>query len=315
MTSTSVQRAGIIGKLPSFAEFFAPPATPAAFARFEALLLDSMEWSLGRAGPPFAEAFARGAMYGFVFSDLAEPSAPLVGALSPSHDSAGRQFPLAFAAPVTLDARALARPELAPFSFEELWTTSIEALGFGLAGDVARMQELAASLDATALPDFEEAAALYGSWSADLPIAELWPLLGLDGDPGLTLRWFLEAVAPLRTGASTSLSLRVPLGALGGVGLCFWLDLLRRSVSWRGRLPSFFWSHDGQSGSALIHLGKPPRQTLAELWLPTGEHDEVADLVRALDPNLAPHLAILPHGLAAILGEGGRVAELLQSLE
>src|ERR1043165_9264719 len=98
--SVVVQRAALIGKLPSFAEFLSPPASPGSFALLEAWLLDSMEWSNGRAGPRFPDAFAGGAMHGFVFGELAVPGAGLVGALSPSRDSAGRQFPLTFAAPV-----------------------------------------------------------------------------------------------------------------------------------------------------------------------------------------------------------------------
>jgi type VI secretion system ImpM family protein len=312
VSAYEIHRAGVLGKVPSHAEFLPPPATPALFASFEGWLIENMEWALGRAGPRFPEAFGSGLMYGFAFGDAAAPASLLVGALSPSHDSAGRQFPLVFAALVKLSSPSLSHPELVPFLFEGLWATSIAALGSGLSGDWAQVEAAAASLDQEQAPDIDEASALYASWSKGLPIAELWPLLGVRSDPDLTLRWFLDAVAPLKSGSSTTnLSLRLPLGVLGGVGLCFWLELLRRAALGQRGLPSFFWSHDGQSGSVLIHLGKGPRVTLAELWLPTGERDEVADLMSGLGADLAAHLAPLPPVLAATLTGGGRVADLL----
>jgi hypothetical protein len=44
-------------------------------------------------------------------------------------------------------------------------------------------------------------------------------------------------------------------------------------------VPSFFWSHDGDSGALLLYLGGVSPATLAELWLPTGRCDQVCDLI------------------------------------
>jgi hypothetical protein len=123
-----------------------------------------------------------------------------------------------------------------------------------------------------------------------------------------------EAVRPLSgvEQPDSPLSLRLPLGQAGGAALCFWLDLTRRLVRWRATVPSFFWSHDGQAGGLMLHLGDPPACTMAEIWHPSGERDEVCDLTARLDGSWISALPALPPGLSAVLAtEGASVADLL----
>ncbi len=308
--------AGFIGKLPTRAEYLPVPSWAPGFAVFDEWLSSSIEWAAARAGSDWPPTFANGAVYGFVFQ--ARSSAPdevLCGALAPSRDSAGRQFPLAVGAPLRLPPEVVSQVELLPFVLETVWSEStrlvLDALETG-------KPELAGDLRLEPAADVEEAARLYADWAAQLPLIELWALLGPAlAEPRASLRLLLETLAPLRRveRPETTLSLRLPLGQASGLGLCFWLDLVRRCVGWRQTVPSLFWSHDGNNGAVMLHLGGAPKATLAELWLPTGRREEIADLTLRPAQALVDMLPALPGAVEAALASGATsVAAFLQAL-
>src|SRR5262249_29591391 len=157
------------------------------------------------------------------------PDALLCGALAPSRDSAGRLFPLAVGAPLRMAPALLARPELLPFTLEGLWAEATGALAdlMGATAQAASTLTLGAGQDA----DVAAPAALYGDWAIALPLVALWALLGPAlVSPAAPLRLLLETLTPSRgvEPSSTTLSLRLPLGAGGGAALCCWLDVVRR---------------------------------------------------------------------------------------
>lgn len=318
MTSFAAGRAVALGKLPARAEYLPAPSSPASLAELDGWLSSAYEWAERTGGALFAEAFRHGAMHGFVVRPASDaPDSLLAGAIAPSRDSAGRSFPLAVAAPLTMSPALLARPELLPFSLEELWAEATSALAGLLekrAGDALEVPSLSAGHDA----EVGEAAALYDGWLAGLPSAELWGLLGPAlSTPAATLRLLLEALAPARgvEPPTTTLSLRLPLGLAGGAALCVWLDLVRRYLGWRRTLPSLFWSHDGTTGFALLHLGKPSKTALAELWLGAGDRDDVVDLTRPVDWAATEQFSALPPALAtALAAPHASVAALLAAV-
>lgn len=315
MSAFIAGQAGMVGKLPARAEYLPVPSTDPAFAIFDGWLTEAIEWAAGRAGPGWNEAFEHGAMHGFVFRPPAgAPDGVLCGALAPSRDSAGRAFPLALAAPLRLAPELVARPELLPFALEGLWAEATELLAASRSATVAGAPALHGSADI----DASEAAQLYDEWAAELPLVELWSLLGSAlGSPDATLRVLLETLAPARgtERPQTTLSLRLPLGMAGGAALCFWLDVVRRSLGWTATVPSLFWSHDGSDGSALLHLGRPPKDALAELWLPTGSRDDIVDLTAGAGQGLAEVCAPLTPALSALIETpGATVAQLLSSV-
>lgn len=318
MSTFSFESAGAIGKLPARPEYLPVPSGASSFAALDAWLTSANEWALRGGGAAWPEAFASGAMHGFVFRAPGEPpESILAGALAPSHDSAGRLFPLAVAAPLRMAAALLTRPELLPFSLEGLWGEATAALA-----DLLRLrpdETLAVPpLSAGADADVSEAASMYDDWVQTLPLRELWALLGPAlVHPAATLRFLFEALAPTRgvEQPRTTLSLRLPLGLAGGAALCVWLDLVRRSLGWRATLPTLFWSHDGTTGFALLHLGRPAKTSLAELWLPSGSRDEVVDLTIAVDPAVTDAFSPLSPALSAVLAAPrATVAHLLQAL-
>ena len=317
MTAFVAGRAGAVGKAPWRAEYLPVPSHAPGFAAFDAWLTEATELGAGQ-GSRWSEAFPQGAMHGFVFRSAGDPvDSVLCGALAPSRDSAGRLFPLGLGAPLRMAPELLARPELLPFSLEDLWleaTAGLARLMEAPTADAAVTPTLSAGHDA----DVAEAAALYDAWVSGLPLREFWALLGPAlADPGATLQWLLETLAPARSAErrNMTLSLRVPLGLAGGAALCFWLDFVRRHLGWQGTLPSFFWSHDGKDGAALLHLGKPSKAALAELWMPQGNRDDIADLTRPADPAWATEFAPLPPAVLETLSRPeASVAQLLATV-
>jgi type VI secretion system ImpM family protein len=317
MTPFVVGPTGAIGKLPSRAEYLPVPSHAPSFAAFDAWLTSASEWAVRGAGPAWPEAFAQGAMHGFVFRAEGGPlDTALCGALAPSHDSAGRLFPLGLGASVRMPRELLTRPELLPFSLEDLWAEATA----GLADLMSLRTPTPPVLPALGAHDADvgDAARLYDDWVSNLPLLELWALLGPAlSQPAATLRLLLEAIAPARgvEPPTTTLSLRLPLGLAGGAALCVWLDIVRRYLVWQSTLPSLFWSHDGTTGAALLLLGRPPKAALAELWLPSGRHDDIVDLTQPVDAAATAAFSPLPPALAATLtAPQASVAQLLATL-
>jgi type VI secretion system ImpM family protein len=287
--------------VPWRAEYLPVPTQAASFAAFDAWLTQANDFAVNTAGSSWPVAFAAGAMHGFVFHAPGDPAdSVLCGALAPSRDSAGRPFPVGLAVPLRVSPELLKRPELLPFALETPWAEATAALADLMSGP----PPAPAVLHAGQAGDVAEAAGLYGDWASALPLAELWALLGPAlASPAVSLRFVLETLSPLREAepVQSTLSLRLPLGLGGGASLCFWLDVIRRALGWRSTLPSFFWSHDGSSGAALVHLGRPSKAALAELWLPTGRRDDIADLTHPIDAGLGEALSPLPRAIADVL--------------
>jgi type VI secretion system ImpM family protein len=317
MTAFEADLAGAVGKAPWRAEYLPVPAHAPSFAAFDAWLTDATEFGAAH-GARWSEAFARGAMHGFVFRSAGDPAdRVLCGALAPSRDSAGRLFPLALGAPLRMSSELLARPELLPFSLEGLWleaTAGLADLMDASTRDAAGIPAMRAGHDA----DVAESAGLYDEWVSGLSLTEFWALLGPAlVSPGATLQLLLETLAPARgvERPNLTLSLRLPLGLVGGAALCFWLDLVRRYAGWQNTLPSFFWSHDGSTGTALLHLGKPSKGALAQLWMPLGDRDDVTDLTRPPDPAWGDAFSPLPPAVLATLNlPDASVAQLLAAV-
>lgn len=242
-------------------------------------------------------------MYGFVYRSPSAAADVLCGALAPSRDSAGRAFPLAVAAPLQASTELLRRPELLPFVLEDAWARLTEACAHLMSEgrfDPAALPELAG----TPAEPVADAAQVYDDWVSSLELAELWALLGPAlSAPALTLQVLLETLKPARgvERPRTTLALRLPLGRAGGAALCAWLDLVRRGAGWQSTLPSFFWSHDGTDGAALLSLGAPSKAALAEIWMPSGQRDDVVDLTLPVSPGWLEACAPLPDGVSAVL--------------
>jgi len=236
----------------------------------------------------------------------------LGGALAPSVDQAGRRFPIAAASELVLDAELTEHAEVLPLVLESVWAVTGQL--------VLELQQVdRATIDSSALEvevevSIGEAVSTYRTWTDELELGDFIELV-FGGDRARAagaLALTEEAVLPYQRveNPDTPLSLRLPLGQAGGAAVCFWLDLIERLTGWHRTVPSFFWSHDGDSGALLLHLGRVPPVALCELWLPTGTCDEVCDLVLPSAGWTSPGVSRWQR----IIGEPGlAVSDLLRS--
>jgi type VI secretion system ImpM family protein len=275
---------GVVGKLPATADFVRRGADSEAFGALYSWLLDGVQ----------SGAFARGDWVGRVPLGAVQAMcyrAPrgatlLAGALAASSDAAGRRFPIAAASELELDAQLSEHAEVLPLMLEPMWAVTSQLVLELQEVDRATLER--AELVADVEVDLGQALAAYRRWTEELELEQLVALVfaGDGARAAAALALVEEAVMPYQGVESpdTPLSLRLPLGQAGGAAVCFWLDLVERLTGWRRTVPSFFWSHDGDSGALLLHLGQVVPATLAELWLPTGACDQVCDLI--LPPEL-----------------------------
>jgi type VI secretion system ImpM family protein len=270
---------GLVGKLPAAADFLRVRANSEAFQGLLGWLIDGVQRA-AVAGDVWA-GVPRTAVQAMCFRSRRGTSA-LVGALAPSIDQAGRRFPIAAASELVVDAELAEAPQVLPLLLKAVWAVTGQL--------VVDLQVVDRAALEAALPhaDLElsmgDAASAYRAWTDELELDDLLGLVfGADAaHAAAALALTEEAVSPYRgvENPDTPLSLRLPLGQAGGAAVCFWLDLVVRLVGWRRTVPSFFWSHDGESGALMLHLGSVPPAALRELWLPTGKSDEVCDLVQ-----------------------------------
>lgn len=278
---------GLVGKLPASADFLRIRAGSEAFQALLGWMIDGVQHGAARGRSP-AEASALGdgsaratpAVQALCYRGRGGSTA-LAGAITPSADQAGRRFPIAAASELDIDAELAEHPEALPLVLEAVWAVTSQ-----LVVDL-QQQERAEIEAAEPYAELEvsvrDAVATYRSWTDALELDDFLALI-FDGDAAhaaSALALTDEAVLPYVgvENPDTPLSLRLPLGQAGGAAVCFWLDLIVRLTGWRRTVPSFFWSHDGDSGALMLHLGRVPPAALAELWLPTGATDEVCDLV------------------------------------
>jgi hypothetical protein len=238
--------------------------------------------------------FAQSGAYAFLM-DLDEGSSlpAVTGALCQSCDSAGRAYPLAVAASVTLEDGVRAHPETAPILLDAFWQDAVEVLSAFSSARPTGEDALIERGTGASLEPVGAASALYTRWAQQTTVGELCTLLDRP------LAWVSGAVWHVSGLAATAAEprrkpsfIRLPLGRAGGSALCFWLDVLRRSPGWSARVPSFFWSHDGESGDAVLCTGAPGESTLAALWRPDLSSDPSWDFVRD-DPGPPPTTALL----------------------
>jgi type VI secretion system ImpM family protein len=278
----SVARAaiGLVGKLPASADFLRFRAESEAFQGLLGWLIDGVQRAAASGVVNAPDTGVQALCF------RGRGTSTLVGALAPSADQAGRRFPIAAVSEVTLDAELAEHPEVLPLVLEGVWAVTAQLVVELQQLERAELEEAQrdpARFEAEMELGVPAALSAYRAWTDELEIDDFLELVfGADLEHAVgAFALAEEAVSPYRgvEHPDTPLSLRLPLGRAGGAAVCFWLDLIVRLTGWRRTVPSFFWSHDGDSGALLLHLGRVPPSALRELWLPTGKSDEVCDLV------------------------------------
>jgi type VI secretion system ImpM family protein len=304
---------GAMGKLADFDEYVAINAASPLFVAFDRWVADGMD-AAPQGSADWAARYHAGAVQAFVYSPL-QGGPFLAGAFAPSADRAGRKYPLFVAEERA--AESIATLDTLPLSLEEVWADASRVVTRArTAGTVSGLKELLAEEGSGPPSEFPEALEGWKTWTESMHLDELGELLfGVPEVHALAgaIRGVLEATAPHRgvMPRRTRLSLRLPLGRAGGAVVCFWLAVVGRALDWKDVVPSFFWTHDGASGSLLLHLGVPPRSAVTQLWMPAPADDLLDLLDPATDAYRGEHRA--PRVEAVLSAEDATVSALLDA--
>lgn len=204
----------------------------------------------------------------------------VLGCLAPSRDSAGRAFPAAVVTQLASEPWLARHPHTLPIVAEDCWSTAGHSLERVLRQASIGEESPCASTATLASP--EPARATYLRWIRQMTSLD-WVELVFESNvelAALALAAFCQAVEPYRgvRDSNQGLTLKLPLGRVGGAAVCFWLDALNRSTDCPNGVPSFFWSHSGESGQLLLSLGAPSFSILTKMWQPEGGPQEVFDV-------------------------------------
>lgn len=281
------------GKHPAENDFLCTPRDKPAVSELDRWLLDAMEWANAHSDAKWLDALSSGSAKAFVFRSPLKKKQLVVGALRPSRDGAGRQFPLVAATEAGADQAGVPVGAL-PIALEPVWQQAEAALAQASSTSTMTAPGSAELHPASVASD------AYQNWIQSQQMPELRNAL-FTGDAAearfeQAYAMLQECLVPYRgvEWPTTPLGLRLPLGSFGGAAVCFWLDLTRRITGWKKTIPSFFWSDDDAGGSMLMYLGSLPKHALRELWLPSDSNSEVCDLTSQATLNLGAPKPPLP---------------------
>jgi len=312
-------RVGAFGKTPRQADFLYYGPADADIQAFHKWLEDGVSWVAARTPELWPQLRAEPPVCGFVFR--APGGSLLVGALRPSSDAVGRDFPLS--AYVVLPAAGLAnQPHVLPLWLGELLQHAAGAiLASDVQGALAQLEATLAGGTLLPLAGLQQDARDYAEWVNTTELTAAFDaLFGEEARASAiqALHTIQEAISPFRgkERPKTPLSVCVPLGVSGAGAAAFWIDVVRRAAGWRDTVPTFFWSSREDGGEAIVQLGDVPASSLPALWHVGARNDHVCDLTR-LAPEEAPKFwPLLPPAVAAVLTRpDARVIDLLNALQ
>jgi type VI secretion system protein ImpM len=303
---------GLFGKVASVADFVSAGDYSPASGHLSRWLEEGVGWAAAQ-GKVDWSAIEASEPRAFIFGPEHETAADrvVVGLVRPSRDTVGRHFPLAIYSELALGSD-LSNYSVIPLAAGDFLERAQSMLVAAQSGRDPRDQLRGASSGIA--PRLSSARDEFDGWAGDTPMAVVWS--ALFGDEGVsraraTLSHLLEILAPFRgkDGASTMLTLRLPLGAAGVAGVVFWLEVIRRHLGWKRRVPCAFWHTYVDTGMLVVPLGDPLPRTLAGLWLSDDRNDSLCDLTISL-----PLLGQLPAAIDEALGDSASASKFLSVL-
>jgi type VI secretion system protein ImpM len=260
-------RIGVFGKLPTVGDFVVHNGSMPAARELQQWLVGEVEnLAAKRKHAPVVPVK-------FLIRDSGGSGA-CIGAMAPSRDRVGREFPLAVFAQIDLPVACHRFPSL-PTAYAGFLDSSAK-----LVGDAATL-----GLDLTGVLLRSDMLPLPGP--QDLEASRTWTHQALEATGGQTLleavfgplsggvalhgmHMFSTACAHVRGGDPGRASIVLDCPTSDDVQLVFWLRLARDMLDWRRAPPSFFWTGPGGPDTRLLlTLGAPAPGVLHFLADPT----------------------------------------------
>jgi type VI secretion system ImpM family protein len=269
---------------------------------------EGLAFAEAKRGAAWHSAYATGAVYAFILrpARASQTRETLVGVIKPSTDAVGRRFPLVLYSPA-LAGTAVPWPHVLPMAYGDFLDSASMLLSDAeTVSGVAQMQAFVSRVGPPTTAVADQVAQEYEMWAATTPLERAWTII-FGADSALSapraVHTILEAVGPFRGDASppTRLGLRLPLGPGGIAAAAFWLDTLRRVSRTPPEIRTCFWSFDGATGSAIVQLGDTPASSLAELWSPDANSENLCDLGVPSSVDVGRFLTRLPPAIADVL--------------
>jgi type VI secretion system protein ImpM len=204
----------------------------------------------------------------------------MVGALAPSRDEVGREFPVAVFA--GLDGAAASRQLAAiPGASRPLLDAADALLREVPALQPEEIRRRLAEMTSAAGGSLEAAAtAAAGNLGADRAAEFVQRAFGPHGAEQHYYGFYtwLVATGPLRGEAPTAASTVLQCPISGEADLIAWLELARLTLGWRGAAPSFFWT-EAPDPRLWLSLGPPPALLLRHVADPHYQSSKLWPLI------------------------------------
>jgi type VI secretion system protein ImpM len=261
MAALTFSQLGLFGKIPAQGDFLRAGAQGAIVQAFDRWLEESLD-GLRRAGGGLPDE-----PLCFLYRGSGVREA-LIGAMLPSVDAVGREFPLAVYGVADGAELAEAFP-LAPTACAHFLAAAGDLLreargktGAQLAAELAHLPRPAAE-DTQAALGTQRAVLSHGR-SGDL-VARLFT--GPAGQAFYAFRTFAMACEPLRGQVAQRSGVTLDCPVRAAVDRVAWLELARRLLAWRDGPPTLLWV-DAPAPRLLVSLGPAPAALLTYLARP-----------------------------------------------
>jgi len=250
---------GFYGKLPVSSEFLRWNASSAEIEELDRWIREGMYYAKTSLSSSWPMDFAQTDPWNFLFVPR-EGLRFIVGALIPSQDKAGREFPFLI---YHLLGKLEYSPALwcAPLRFRRFFTQCHDAIKeIANASDISKVEDRVRSLGWSAMPDDESGEKLYRALLLGKESRELWASLFGDFEHPDKYRLFAEVIECLDAfrqggGPETSYSVKVPLLPScreETYDLPFWVDLITRAAGKEREVRMLLWSRRPSKGKPLL---------------------------------------------------------------
>jgi type VI secretion system protein ImpM len=292
---SSGPRVGVVGKLPSQADFVRQHVSDRVGGEFDRWLVKSTQTMLS------AKAELPPAAVRFVFSAPGCDSVA-IGVLAPSRDHVGRAFPLAIytTLPAPFAARHALGLPLAYLQFmDDAEAVALESAESSAADLKARVTSLAPPNQEIVLVASQQCRDVLGQTSALEMLERVFPMTQgpQPAAPYYALHTFSVASEGARSAPPSAAPTVLDCPIVTDVDLAAWIDLGRRSTPAQTVCPTFAWVQVsprlllvlGYAPEQLLHFVADPKHKSSRLWPLTTERPEAIERAREfLSGRLGP---------------------------